>query len=64
MAGGKGITMTWTDNRYLRGRLVAYRGRVAMITGLTQDGTHCHLTFTDDGIRPHVVWNVPIKAVA
>ena len=43
-----------------RGTLVAFDGRVAMVTAITRDGLHAHLTFTDDDQTPPRVWNVPL----
>lgn len=46
----------------IRGKLVAYKGRVAMVTRICRDGTVC-LTFTEDGLEPRVAYRVPRKAV-
>jgi hypothetical protein len=46
----------------LRGKLVAFKGRVGMITRLCRDGTLC-ITFVDDGLEPRVAYRVRPKDV-
>lgn len=44
-----------------RGTLVAFDGRVAVVTAITRDGLKAHLTYLDDGQTPERHWSVPLK---